>query len=83
MEIKQGKAEVWQHAKECGIDQDIALIAKYFEIKEVNIFTPDNGGKLTFIDQRMVKRHRVAVATKSTATTKDMIAISKARSRLK
>lgn len=83
MQIKQGKQEVWEHLKEAGMSEDIAMIARHFDIKEVNVYTPANGGKLTYINDRMPKYHRVAVATKSTATTKDMIAISKSRSRLK
>lgn len=77
MEILQGKQAVWQHAKDAGMSEDIALIARYFEINEVNIFTPENGGKLTFIEQRMPKYHRVAVAAKSGLTTKDLLAEAK------
>lgn len=77
MKIESGKQAVWQHAKEAGMSDDISLIAKYFEIKEVNIFTPENGGKLTFIEQRLPKKDRIAVVTKSKITTKDIISLAK------
>lgn len=44
---KQGKREVWEHAKECGISDDIALIAKYFDIKDVSIIS---NGKISFME---------------------------------
>jgi hypothetical protein len=77
MNIESGRQAVWQHAKEAGISDDISLIAKYFDIKEVNIFTPENGGKLTFIEQRLAKHDRIAVATKTSMTTKDVINTAK------
>lgn len=77
MKVEQGKQAVWQHMKEAGMSEDIALIARYFDIKEVNLFTPGDGGKLTFIDQRMPKQVRIAVATKAETTTKDVIAKAK------
>lgn len=81
MKIESGKQAVWQHAKESGMSDDIALIAKYFDIKEVNIFTPENGGKLTFIEQRLPKKERIAVATKTSLTTKEVISRAKAENK--
>lgn len=56
MEIKQGKQEVWQHAKEAGMDKDIAMISKYFDISDVCIIY---NGKMTFIENKPRKQHRV------------------------
>ena len=53
---KQGKREVWEHAKECGISGDIALIAKYFDIKDVSIIS---SGKISFMEDMPRKMHRV------------------------
>jgi len=68
MDIREGRAAVWEHAKECGIDKDIALIAKHFDIKEINIFTPGDGGKLTYLSERPRKLHKIAVAAKPEKT---------------
>lgn len=64
---------MWRHLKECGMDEDISLIAKHFSISELNVFTPQNGGKLTYIENRLPKHHRICVATKSDQTVKDVI----------
>lgn len=56
MKIETGKQAVWQHAKETGMADDIALIAKYFDIKDVSII---GNGKMTYIDERPRKMHRV------------------------
>lgn len=56
MKVETGKQAVWQHAKECGISEDIALIAKYFDIKDVSII---GNGKMTYVDERPRKMHRV------------------------
>lgn len=56
MKIETGKQAVWQHAKECGLDKKIALIAKYFDIKDVAII---GNGKMTYIEERPRKVHRV------------------------
>ena len=53
---EQGKQAVWNHAKECGMSDKIALVAKYFDIKDVSII---GNGKLTFIDEIPHKMHRV------------------------
>lgn len=74
MQIKTGKAEVWQHAKECGLDEAIALIAKYFEIKDVSII---GNGKLTYIDERPRKMVRVP-ALPAKVDYKNIVAETKA-----
>lgn len=77
MKIEQGKQAVWRHLGEAGMQDDIKLISKYFDINEINLFTPECGGKLTYIEQRMPKQHRVCVATKTSETTKDVISRAK------
>lgn len=62
MKVEQGREAVWAHAKESGLADDIARIAKHFDIKDINIFTPGDGGKLTYLVDRPRKYHRVAVA---------------------
>lgn len=62
MKVEQGREAVWQHAKECGMSEDIARIAKFFEIKDVSIIS---NGKMTYLHERPRKMHRVpAIPTK-------------------
>lgn len=56
MKVETGRQAVWQHAKECGLDEGIALIAKHFDIKDVSII---GNGKMTYIEERPRKMHRV------------------------
>lgn len=56
MKVETGRQAVWQHAKECGLDEGIARIAKYFDIKDVSII---GNGKMTYIEERPRKMHRV------------------------
>lgn len=56
MITETGRKAVWQHAKECGIADDIAMIAKHFDIVEVNIFA---NGKFTYIENHLRKMHRI------------------------
>lgn len=56
MKVETGKRAVWEHAKECGLDEDIALIAKYFDIQDVSIIA---NGKMTYTGERPRKTHRV------------------------
>lgn len=58
--VEQGKRAVWEHMKEAGMGDDIALIAKYFDIKDVCLIY---NGKMTFIEERPRKSTRIAVAT--------------------
>lgn len=53
---EQGKQAVWKHAKECGLSDGIALIAKHFDIKDVSII---GGGKISFIEEIPRKMKRV------------------------
>ncbi|QVW27759.1 hypothetical protein [Hafnia phage Pocis76] len=71
MKIETGKQAVWQHAKECGMDEKIALIAKYFDIKDVSII---GNGKMTYVDERPRKTHRVpAIPISEGLTTEGII----------
>lgn len=53
---ESGRQAVWSHAKETGLADGIALIAKYFDIKDVSII---GNGKITFIEELPRKCHRV------------------------
>lgn len=62
MKVEQGREAVWNHAKECGIADDIKKIAQYFDIADVSIIS---GDKMTFLNERPRKMHRVpAIPTK-------------------
>lgn len=62
MKVEQGRDAVWNHAKECGIADDIKKIAQYFDISDVSIIS---GDKMTFLKERPRKMVRVpAVPTK-------------------
>lgn len=52
MKEERGRAAVWEHAAEAGMQEDIKRIAAVFPIADVAIFTP---GKLTYLDQRPTK----------------------------
>lgn len=59
MKESRGKKEVWDHACECGIDEGIRQIAKYFDIKDVSIV---GNGRLTYMEERPRRMKRIAVA---------------------
>lgn len=60
--VETGKQAVWNHCKEAGISDDIALIAKYFDIKDICLIF---NGKMTYIEERPRRVHRVpAVPTR-------------------
>lgn len=62
MKVETGKQAVWQHAKECGMSEDIARIAKTFDLADVSIIS---NGKMTYLHERPRKMHRVpAIPTK-------------------
>ena len=62
MKVEQGRDAVWNHAKECGIADDIKKIEQYFDIADVSIISCD---KMTFLKERPRKMVRVpAVPTK-------------------
>lgn len=58
MEIERGRAAVWKHAEEAGMQDDIKRVAALFDIADIAIFTP---GKMTYLDQRPMKVTRVRV----------------------
>lgn len=62
MKVEKGRDATWRHAKECGIADDIKKIAQYFDIADVSIIS---GDKMTFLNERPRKMHRVpAIPTK-------------------
>ena len=62
MKVEQGREAVWNHAKETGMADDIALIAKFFDLADVSIIS---NGKMTYLHERPRKMHRVpAIPTK-------------------
>lgn len=56
--VESGREAVWRHAKEAGIDKDIALIAKYFDIADVAIVF---NGKFTYLNNRPMKTTKIKV----------------------
>lgn len=64
MIVESGRSAVWQHAKEAGINDDIVMISKYFDIKDISIVF---NGKFTYLHERPLKRTRIAVATRAEA----------------
>lgn len=56
MKVETGRQAVWQHAKELGMDEKIAQIAKMFDVKDVSII---GNGKMTYTHERPRKMHRV------------------------
>ena len=74
MKVETGKQAVWQHAKECGMSEDIARIAKFFDIKDVSII---GNGKMTFLHERPRKVHRVPAVPTGKSDVKAMIAETK------
>lgn len=81
LKVEQGKRAVWEHAKEAGMGDDITLIAKYFDIKDICIIY---NGKMTFIDERPRKCVRIAVAAKPDIELKHLVADKRqSKSRLK
>lgn len=74
MKVETGKQAVWQHAKECGMSEDIARIAKFFDIKDVSII---GNGKMTYLHERPRKMHRVPAIPTGKSDVKAMIAETK------
>ena len=69
MIVDSGRDAVWSHAIEAGIDEDIRMIAKHFDISDISIIY---NGKMTFLHERPQRKHRVAVATKAEANALKM-----------
>ncbi|WP_279027218.1 hypothetical protein [Gibbsiella quercinecans] len=74
----QGREAVWQHAKEAGMAGDIALIAKYFDIKDISIIF---NGKLTYLESKPRRATRISVATKMPHSVKWYIEQAKSKKR--
>ena len=74
----QGKQAVWQHAKETGLAEGIAAIAKHFDIKDVCVI---GNGKITYIEEMPRKTTRIAVATKADKAIKEYIDDTKVNKR--
>ena len=56
MIVETGRAAVWAHCGEAGIQDDIKLISKYFDIKDISVIF---NGKFTYMDERPRKYVRV------------------------
>lgn len=62
MKISKGKKETWELAKKGGLDDGIAKIAKYFDIKDVCVIV---GDEMAYVDEKPRKVVRVpAIPTK-------------------
>lgn len=67
MIVKTGRAEVWQHCSEAGLQDDIKMIGKHFDIDDISVVY---GNKFTYMNKRPLKYHRVP-ATPSLAMYRD------------
>lgn len=56
MIVETGRAAVWAHCGEAGIQDDIKKISKYFDIQEVSVVY---GGKFSYMEDRPRKYVRV------------------------
>lgn len=56
MILKTGRVEVWKHCGEAGIQEDIKIISKYFEIDDISVVF---NGKFSYMNQRPRKYVRV------------------------
>lgn len=70
MIVEQGREAVWKHAKETGMADDIARIAKVFDLSDVSII---GNGKMTYLNERPRKVHRVPAVPTGKAPVKDFI----------
>lgn len=62
MKITKGKQETWELAKKGGLDEGIAKIAKYFDIKDVCVIV---GNEMAYVQEKPRKVVRVpAIPTK-------------------
>ena len=48
-DVKRGRAAVWEHAGEAGLQDFLRLVASRFDIDDIAIHTP---GKLTFLKEQ-------------------------------
>ncbi|UGO49786.1 hypothetical protein MISHU_38 [Escherichia phage vB_EcoD_Mishu] len=56
MKVKKGKKETWELAKKGGLDEGIAKIAKYFDIKDVCVIV---GDEMAYVEEKPRRVHRV------------------------
>ena len=56
MIVETGRAAVWNHCAEAGIQDDVKMISKYFDIKDISVIF---NGKLTYMDERPRKYVRI------------------------
>jgi hypothetical protein len=56
MIVVTGRAEVWSHCGEASLQDDIKMISKYFEIKDISVVY---NGKFSYMDERPRKYVRV------------------------
>lgn len=56
MIVETGRVAVWAHCAEAGIQDDIKIISKYFDIKDISVIF---NGKFTYMDERPRKYVRV------------------------
>lgn len=56
MIVETGRAAVWAHCSEADIQDDIKMISKYFDIKDISVIF---NGKFTYMDERPRKYVRV------------------------
>lgn len=56
MILKTGRAEVWKHCGEAGLQDDIKMISKYFDIDDISVVF---NGKFSYMNQRPRKHVRV------------------------
>lgn len=62
MKVTKGKKETWGLAKKGGLDEGIAKIAQYFDIKDVCVIV---GNEMAYVEEKPRKVHRVpAIPTK-------------------
>lgn len=48
-DVERGRAAVWQHAGEAGLQDFLRLVASHFDIDDIAIHTP---GKLTYLKEQ-------------------------------
>lgn len=56
MIVETGRAAVWAHCGEAGIQDDIKKISKYFDIQDISVV---HGGKFSYMEDRPRKYARV------------------------
>lgn len=78
MEIVSGRQEVWKHAGEAGMQEDIRLISKYFDIKDISIIY---NGKMSYIIDRPRPTHRICVATRGGMSINDRLKVSREKAK--